>query len=351
MSDDTIRLGWLQRTARALLYAASIGGVVLIVFGVYLTAAWSMTGAGIGLIAGGATMILVFGLAFAVVVAMVHIHAETHRTRRALLNLLKLQRESHESRRLQLSTIVRNVELSDAAKSLTHRDKERDALRTTIREDITREDWDAAYSLIDQMANRFGYREEAQRFREEVDQSRRDAVESKVNMAIQLVDELLASCDWERARAEVRRLISLFPDHERIAALPERLERSFQERKKLLRTQFQEAAERKEVNRSIELVKELDAYLPAEEAKELTETVREVFRDKLDNLTVQFELAVHEQKWLEAVDVARQIMTEYPNTRRAQELRDGAFESLARRAGLAREQVQASPSEPGQDGT
>jgi flagellin-specific chaperone FliS len=186
------------------------------------------------------------------------------------------------------------------------------------------------------MANRLGYREEAQRFREEIEQSHRDAVESKVNMAIQQVEELFASCQWERARAEVRRLLSLYPAHPRVQVLPDRLEVSFTDRKELLKRQFREAAERKEVDRSIELVKELDAYLSPDEANELTETVREIFRDKLDNLTVQFELAVHEHRWMRAVDIAKQIMSEYPNTRRAQELRDGVFESLLKRAGLKR---------------
>jgi len=336
MSDDSVRLGWLQRAARRLLYVSWVCGAVLIVFGIYMCAALEMVGAGLGMIAGGASLILLFGLAFGVMVAIVHTHAELHRTRRALLTQTEMNRAQYAQHQAQLELIVRSVELSDAAKSLAHRDKERDALRAAIREDITREEWDAAYSLIDQMANRFGYREEAERFREEVEQSRRDAVESKVNMAVQQVEELLATSEWERARAEVRRLLSLFPDHERIAALPQRLEGSFIERKGLLKQQLHEAAERKEVNRSVELIKELDSYLGADEAKELTETVREVFRDKLDNLTVQFELAVHEQRWLEAVDVAKQIMTEYPNTRRAQELRDGAFESLARRAGLTK---------------
>ncbi len=341
MSDDSVRLGWLQRAARIVLYVAAIGGAVLIIFGVYVAVArQDMLGAGLGLVAVGAVSILGAVVYFGLMVALVHIHAETHRTRRAIHNLLRVQQTRHEQQHAQIAQIVSNVQLSDAAKSLAHREKEREAVRAAIREDITREDWDAAYSLIDQMANRFGYREEAERFREEVDESRHDAVESKVNMAIQQVEELFASCEWERARAEVRRLLGLFPDHERIVVLPDRLENSFTERKNLLKRRLREAAERKEVDRSIELIRELDGYLATDEANELTELVREVFRDKLDNLTVQFELAVQEQRWLEAVSVARQIMSEYPNTRRAQELRDGAYESLVKRAGLAIDQIQ-----------
>lgn len=335
MADDVIRLGWLQRTARILLYVAALGGVVLMIFGLYLSLWTTEVSAGVGLVTAGALAILMFGLAFGIVVVMVHTHAEIHRTRRAVLDLINVVRAHGEHQQATLSVIAQSVQLSDTAKSLAHRDKEREALRAAIRADITREDWEAAYTLINQMANQYGYGEEAERFREEIEQSRRDAVESKINMMIQQFDELLSSFQWERARAEVRRLLSLFPRHERIAALPERLEASFNARKDFLKKQFMEAAQRKEVDRSVALVKELDGYLSPAEATSLTATVREVFRDKLDNLTVQFELAVHERKWLDAIEVAKQIMNEYPNTRRAQELRDGVFESLAKHAGIA----------------
>jgi hypothetical protein len=339
MADDSVRLGWLQRAARILLYVAGVSGLVLIAFGFFLAIWHGGSGAGLVMIAIGATSILMFSLAFGIVVALVHTHTELHRTRRAVLEIIAIERLNHEHQTVILSLIAENVQLSDSAKSLAHREKERETLRATIRADITREDWDAAYSLVDQMANQFGYREEAERFRDEVDQSRRDAIESKVNMLVQQFEELLGGLQWERARAEVKRLLTLFPRHERIAALPDRLETAFNARKDLLKRQFTEAAQRKEVDRSVELVKELDAYLTPNEAAPLRSMVREVFRDKLDNLTVQFELAVHEHKWPEAIQVARQIMREYPNTRRSQELRDGVFESLARNAGLTPDQA------------
>ncbi|MBN1344175.1 MAG: hypothetical protein JXQ73_15930 [Phycisphaerae bacterium] len=342
MSEDSDRLIWLPRAARWLLYVALVAGFVFIIFGFYLTATLGLTGASIVLVGVGATVILVCALGFGIVVALTYVHAELHRTRRALLTMMDVQRRHFGEQQSQLEVIAENALLSDATKSLAHREKERAALRTAIREDITREDWDTAYSLIEQMSTRYGYKDEAERFREEVEESRRDALESKVNMAIQQVEELFESNQWERARAEVRRLLGLYPDHERIKVLPDRLETSFTGRKDLLRRQFQEAADRKEVDRSIELVKELDMYLTPQEAKELEGVVRMVFQDKLDNLTVEFELAVHEQRWPMAISVAKQIMSEYPNTRRAQELRDGVFDSLLKRGGIGAGEVQAS---------
>ncbi len=341
MADESVRLGWLQRAARILLYIASISGVVLIIFGIYLVVSQEYVNASVVMLGVGAMLILMCSLGFGIVVALVHLHAELRRTRRAVQTLMDMQQAHSGQQVSQLSIIADNALLSDAAKSIAHRQKEREALRAAIREDITREDWDAAFRLIELMAQHYGYTEEAERFREEVEESRHDAIESKVNMAIEQVEELFNTFQWERARAEVRRLISLYPDHQRIAVLPDRLDSSFLERKEYLRQKFQEAADRKEVDRSIELIKELDTYLTPEEGRELEGVVRAIFQDKLDNMTIEFEMAVKDQNWNKAIEAARQIMDEYPNTRRAQELRDGVFDSLLKRAGVHPDQVKA----------
>jgi len=75
-----------------------------------------------------------------------------------------------------LEAVAENTRISDAAKSLARRDQELDALRETIRDDIRKEKWDAALTLIDEMERRFGYKEEAERVREELDDARNDRI-------------------------------------------------------------------------------------------------------------------------------------------------------------------------------
>ena len=59
--------------------------------------------------------------------------------------------------------------LSDDARRVLNRRGERDLLRRAIEEDISAEDWDAAMILVKELAERFGYRADAEEFRERWD--------------------------------------------------------------------------------------------------------------------------------------------------------------------------------------
>jgi hypothetical protein len=80
-------------------------------------------------------------------------------------------------------------------------------------------------------------------------------------------------------------------------------------------------------------LQQLDQYVTRKEAAELADSARGVFKAKLVNLGVQFGLAVHEQRWREALEVGLQITEEFPNTRMAREVSE-KLDALRRRAGL-----------------
>jgi len=71
-----------------------------------------------------------------------------------------------------------------------------DALREAIRGDIRMERWEAALSLIDEMERRFGYKEEAERVREELDDARGVRIEKRLAEAIDMIDNHLHSRQW-----------------------------------------------------------------------------------------------------------------------------------------------------------
>ena len=66
-----------------------------------------------------------------------------------------------------MQMIAENSEISDGARSITHRDKETEALRHAIRDEMYRSNWEAAFYLVDQMEKRFGYVREAEVLRKE----------------------------------------------------------------------------------------------------------------------------------------------------------------------------------------
>src|ERR1043166_4173436 len=61
----------------------------------------------------------------------------------------------------QLASISDSAQLSDMARSITHRVKERNALRLAINEELIKGDYEAAYALVEQLAERHGYKNEA----------------------------------------------------------------------------------------------------------------------------------------------------------------------------------------------
>jgi hypothetical protein len=114
--------------------------------------------------------------------------------------------------------------------------------------------------------------------------------------------------------------MKLFPRHERVLNLPAELTQRREARKQELLARWRSAVERNEIDDGIEILTELDPYLTSQEAAQLRESARDVFKARLLNLGVQFSLAVQEQRWRDALDVGLQIRQDFPNSRMAQEV-------------------------------
>lgn len=327
MASADMRFGWIHQVARLLAVVLSavgagfigLGAVVAIVGAFWQRPTdWQLLGAGCGMIIAGLLLLLVGLLVYGLFRLLLKLEAHTFRMRDVLMDLS----ESASRQRDLLGVVADNAQLSDAAKSITHRQKERDALRDAIYEEIIHQDWESAYNLIDDMERRYGYREEAERLRKEVDVSRDRTIEETVEAALARIDELAESQRWDQARGESQRLMQLFPNNERIQRLPEQLEQYRQEHKRRLLNEWNQAVQRKDIDRSIEVLKLLDQYLTPSEAAALEESARGVFRAKLQNLGVQFSLAVTDKRWIQAVEIGEEIVREFPNSLMAKEVTD-----------------------------
>jgi hypothetical protein len=230
-----------------------------------------------------------------------------------------------------LNLITEQQLLSDRAKSVAFRDKDRDALRRAIQEEINRQDWDAALRLADEIEAQFGYRTEAARFRDEIRQRQQEQVRRQIQEVVTVIDRYTRSEQWNGALREAERLMGMFPDNEQVKNLPHEIDRRRQEHKKHLIDSFHDAAARQDWDGAIEILKQLDAYLTPAEGEGMQETARHVFKEKLNTLSKQFADAVHELRWTEAIRVGDQISREFPNTRMAQEVRE-KMDTLKQRA-------------------
>jgi tetratricopeptide (TPR) repeat protein len=239
-----------------------------------------------------------------------------------------------------LLDIAQNTRISDGAKSLARREEELDALRTAIREDIRRERWDAGLSLIDEMETRFGYKEEADRVREELDDARNDRIQAKLAEAVEMIESHFASRQWDRAQSEIDRLITALPEDPRAVSLRERMRSLKEEHKHELKLAWEDAVRRHDTDHAIDILKELDQYLSPAEAQTLQASARNVFKEKLLQLGIQFRFAVTERRWQDALSTGLELIREFPNARMANEVRD-VLDTLRERARTAPESTPA----------
>lgn len=221
--------------------------------------------------------------------------------------------------------------LSDRAKSVAFRDKDREAIRRAINEELSQGEWEAAVALADQFEKAFGSKAEADRFRAEIEDKRTENTRRQIAEVVAVIDRHTRAEQWNAAFREAERLLKLLPDNEQVKALPQEIENRRQNHKKQLIQSWHEALARQDNDASIDILKQLDPYLTPAEAESMQEGVRNVFKERLNNLVAQFGAAVHGQRWAESIRIGGQIQAEFPNSRAAHEVRE-KMEALKQRA-------------------
>ncbi len=337
--DDSFRNKSLRQVAAMATAVAIIVGLIMMVCGLVMLIRSGSSG--LYTLAGGVILIAVVLLLQVLVSMLLKTEANLGRLHQVTLD----QHDILKRMEPLVKIIADNSQISDSARSLSNRERELDALRQAIREEMYKGDWEAANYLIEQMEHRFGYKEESKKLREEMATAREMTIEEKLHEAVAHIAKLMDEFRWTRAGQEIQRLIKLFPRHERINALPAELNRRREARKQELLTQWNIVVQREEVDRGIEILTELDQYLSSEEAAQLQESARHVFKARLLQMGVRFGLAVQEARWRDALEVGVQIREEFPNSRIAREI-GAKIETLRLRAGFVSETQDAAKEQP-----
>lgn len=319
------QLRWLQMIACV---ATMVGAIVLIGLGIL----GRETSASVWLLAAGGFTFFLALMWLSLSPLLIKIESNLARQ----LSELRDLSDALAKQTARLDSIVENTRISDAAKSLARRHEEIEALRATIREDIRNEHWEAALTLLSEMERRFGYKQEAARIREELDEGRRAAMDVKLSHAIDVIEGYFRGHDWPRAQKEIDRLTHILPEDDRVAALQDRLKQLQDEHKKALKMEWEEAVRRSDTDHAIDVLRELDQYLTPAEAQTLQASARNVFKEKLLQLGVQFRFAVTEKRWQDALQIGLELVRDFPNARMANEVRE-VLDTLRERARTAME--------------
>lgn len=290
-----------------------------------------------GILAAGAGTMLVWGLSVKAVTWTLGgllgliVVAATLPVALLLTTLLGRTRETGPLGRM-VSELREYSMLSDNAKRVLFRERELQMLRDAIEEDIARGDHNAAITLCDEMANLFGYRQEAEAFRSRAAQAREQQYELEVHAAVEELESSLAEHNWAAVYKQAARLRRLYPESHLVGDLDGRIQQARNEHKHELEARFLEAADQEDVGSAMGLLKQLDRYLNREEAARLSKVAEDVIVRHRDSLGARFRTAVSQHRWGQAVDLGEMIMAEFPNAQMAAEVRS-MLEVLRNRAG------------------
>lgn len=237
-----------------------------------------------------------------------------------------------------LKTLNDRILISDQAKRLAYRDKDREALRQVITEDIRLEDYEAAMALVNELGETYGYREDAEEFHQQIVEAHAAKRNLMIQQAVVRIDEICDRHEWDLAHHEVARLARLYPDFEKIKELPTRIKLARERHKAELEREFLTAAEREDLDKAMELLHEMDHYLSLTEAAPYIEIARGVITKEKENLGVRYKMAIQDKDWVAALAVGDKIIEEFPNSMFAEEVRT-LVDTLRERASEQREVV------------
>lgn len=221
----------------------------------------------------------------------------------------------------ELTHINHSTRVSETAKAIAFRDEDRQSLREAVFDKLQQQDFAAADELIDEIARRPEYKDLAEQLRTQAHRYRDATDQERMSQVIAHIERLLDNCQWTKASTQIEGLIKAHPNNERAKGMRQILLDKKQQRKRILLAAWDDAVKSQETDRSLEILKELDSYLTPNEGSAMQEAARDVFRTKLHNMGVQFAIAVTEKQWAGALDVGRQIIKDFPNSKMSEEIR------------------------------
>jgi len=350
MADETGRFEWVGKLARLgligavlLVGLAAIGTIACgIVYGSEATRPGMFWLAiAIALLAEAVSIVWLF-VGYGIIRSIVSVEAATAGLESRVERIETLMADQLAGTR----QLVDLASLSDRAKGLVFREREIEAVREMVHHDMIRQDYKTAEAAIESLERDLGYVDEANRLREALQAGKKATLEEKIDAAIDRVQDILNAFQWGRAIRESNRIMRLFPDNPKVASLPERIETARAKRKRDLLQAYGAAVRRNDVDLGVALLKELDLYLTPQEGAALADSARGVFKARLHNLGVQFAIRITDKNWAQAVAVGQDIITEYPNSRMAREVRDRMDLLRQRAAVMVQQPAPAAPEPP-----
>jgi hypothetical protein len=220
-----------------------------------------------------------------------------------------------------LVQITQASHLSNAAREIIFRETDQMELGEAALSKLHQHDFEGAAAMIETMEQTPHYQQLGAKLRRAAEKYRTATEEGRISQVIAHIESLMDQHRWAQAAAQIQNLVKVYSYSDRVKTLSSRLQERKAMRKGDLLNEWDKAIDAKDPDCSLEILKELDQYLAPDEALTLQESAKKVFKAKLDNLGIQFKNAVTEKDWTMALEIGRQIVSGFPNSRMAAEIR------------------------------
>jgi len=253
-----------------------------------------------------------------------------------------------------LDDIRENSLLSDEqrhAKLKRLAEQKRQDLLGEIESLLHRKEFHRARMVLSELVKKYGQDQQTASLETRIEEARAKAEREEIAAVIKETEDLMSTAAWERARLTAQELLNKYPDLLEARELLERVEREQrlfeQEERNRMRDQIQRHSARREWRRALSVARALlERYPDSIEA--------EAIRAQMDTLEANAEIEqrheleaqikdlVRRHRFREALELARRVIADYPNSPQAEVLR-GQIDLLEQRA--AEQERQERPSD------
>ncbi len=241
--------------------------------------------------------------------------------------------------------------LSESTRGLLVRRREQEVFAKQIETAIEEGDWPEAVRLIDLFAEHFDDPALTARLRERIDSARGAADERVVRTRIAEVRSLIDGLNFPAAELVLNRLAGEFPTDRRLDDLRSTFVRARRRHGEAMQDRFHRLLGERRLEEALGLLDEL-GWLDGEALAALREQWKETFRQSQHEARDDFTAAVKAKQWARAGEIGELILTRYPDSSLAADVRK-LIEGLRQRARSepagqgAPMPVEDRPDEPG----
>ncbi len=216
----------------------------------------------------------------------------------------------------------------------------RDRLGGKIEQSIFASQWNLSEELLRQYRDKVGIDSQYERWSEQLEDRRIAAAQREKRHATQRVEALMAAGRFEEASQLVEELSHRMGEDEEIAQLQQRVGREHkayqQDRVQRLYRQVQSQAKQRNWQQALKAAEELRSNYPDRPEARLVEVIQETLREnarleRVRQLRDEIRDMIGRQRYSQALELAREVVRDYPETAAAQELSQ-QMDRLAQRA-------------------